>query len=714
MFARFLIFPSIVVFFLAGLPQAVHAQDFKKEVIYQIITDRFFDGDPTNNDPPQSRGMYDPTKTDWQAYWGGDLKGIEDKLPYLHAMGVTALWISPPVDNSNKPWMGPDGKPVPYYFAPYHGYGARDFTRIEEHFGDAKNDWVAFDNMVAAAHRLGMKIIVDFSPNDTNLINTGEYGAIYDNEKLLGTYANDTKHLYHHNGTLVDWNDPWQIQYCNVYGLADLDHDNPIVDAYIKKSITQFQDHGVDAFRIDAVKHIEWGWVYSLADTVHRHKPAYIFAEWFQNGLNDKFYPDAVKFSNHSAIPLIDYPLGLATRAAFAYNSSFALVQKTLDREDKDFADPNSLVTFVDNHDIPRLLSINNNTRLLDEATAFVLTARGIPVVYYGDEHYLHNDTNKGNDPYTRPWMSSFAEDTIGFKLVQNLTALRRTNDALAYGTMLPRSVAQDTYVFERKFANDIVVVAINKNQTKPSTLTDLESALPAGRYTDELGGLLQGISLNVAAGSTPGTNSIASITLPPHSVSVWQRTANARQPTVGSLAPTEGEPGATIVLTGVRFGSTPGSVTLGNANAKILSWTNTQVTVRAPATEDGTSTVRLTDSTGKASDAGTFTLHRARLIPVTFTVTNAPVSKNSAALYLTGDTVELGHDATGIKIAPGPFLCPQAPSCFLDISVPAGATVHFHYFTVDKNGTVAWQEKGAHAYTVPTKGTGKALATIR
>jgi cyclomaltodextrin glucanotransferase len=138
------------------------AQDFNREVIYQIITDRFFDGDSTNNDPPQSKGMYDPTKTNWQAYWGGDLAGIQAKLPYLHAMGVTALWISPPVDNSNKPWMGPEGKPVPYLFAPYHGYGARDFKRIDEHFGSTKNDWVAFDNLVAAAHKLGMKIIVDF------------------------------------------------------------------------------------------------------------------------------------------------------------------------------------------------------------------------------------------------------------------------------------------------------------------------------------------------------------------------------------------------------------------------------------------------------------------------------------------------------------------------------------------------------------------------
>ena len=81
----------LVFAFLLFLRATLTAQDFRKEVICQIITDRFFGGDPTNNDPPQSRGMYDATKTNWQAYWGDDLVGIQEKLPYLQAMGVTAL-----------------------------------------------------------------------------------------------------------------------------------------------------------------------------------------------------------------------------------------------------------------------------------------------------------------------------------------------------------------------------------------------------------------------------------------------------------------------------------------------------------------------------------------------------------------------------------------------------------------------------------------------
>src|SRR5437763_10060720 len=77
------------------------AQDFKKQVIYQIITDRFFNGSAGNDNPAQSSGLYDSTHTNWQLYWGGDLAGIQQKVSYLQSMGVTAIWISPPVDNLN-------------------------------------------------------------------------------------------------------------------------------------------------------------------------------------------------------------------------------------------------------------------------------------------------------------------------------------------------------------------------------------------------------------------------------------------------------------------------------------------------------------------------------------------------------------------------------------------------------------------------------------
>src|SRR5438045_2526015 len=119
----------LVLLFTAAL---CCAQDFKKQVIYQIITDRFFDGDTSNNNPPQSAGLFDATKGNPRLYWGGDLAGIQQKMSYIKGLGATAIWISPPVDNLNLNIPDAQGNPT----ATYHGYAARDFKRIEEHFGD--------------------------------------------------------------------------------------------------------------------------------------------------------------------------------------------------------------------------------------------------------------------------------------------------------------------------------------------------------------------------------------------------------------------------------------------------------------------------------------------------------------------------------------------------------------------------------------------------
>src|SRR5262249_25041457 len=148
-------------------PLCLNSADFKRDVIYQIITDRFVDGDSANNNPAQSSGLFDASKSNFQAYWGGDLAGIQQKNSYLAGKGGTAIWISPAVDNENSNiGAAPIG-------APYHGYQGHDFKRIEEHFGDASNSWTAFDNLVTAAHSNGIKVIVDFAPNHSNNNNNG-------------------------------------------------------------------------------------------------------------------------------------------------------------------------------------------------------------------------------------------------------------------------------------------------------------------------------------------------------------------------------------------------------------------------------------------------------------------------------------------------------------------------------------------------------------
>ena len=690
----------VVLLVLAGAVSL--AQDYKKQVIYQIVTDRFFDGDTTNDNPSQSSGLFDATKTNWQDYWGGDLAGIQQKISYLKGLGVTALWISPPVDNLNLNIPDSSGNST----AAYHGYQARDFKRIEEHFGSSTNSWTAFDNLVSTAHANGIKIIVDFAPNHTNNNSAGEFGSLYDNGTFLAAYNNDPNGFFHHNPNIADFNDRYQLQYYTLFSLSDLNQENASVDSYLKAALLQLQQHGVDAFRIDAVKHVTWGWEYSMVNSAFNFGPSFFFGEWFLGGTGDALYHDAYKFANNSGMSLLDFPVETAIRDVFASNNNFSELDSTLTTENGNFTWQNDLVTFIDSHDVPRFLSVNNNTNRLNEATAFLLTCRGIPVIYYGDEQFLHNDTNGGGDPFNRLAMTAFSTTTTPYKLVGQLSALRQSNPALAYGGFQQRWINSDVYIYERKFFNDVVLVAINKNDTTSYSITGLNTALPAGSYSDYLAGLLGGFGITVSAG-TGGNNPVTAFSLPAHTVAVWQATAAAAAPEVGSIGPTVGQSGTVVTIAGKGFGPTAGSVLFGTTAATIASWSDTQVTFNVPNVGAGLYSVQLKNSAGAAANTIQFKVLTAKLIPVTFTVNNASPTNVGDYIFLTGNTVELGNWGTTFDTAIGPMLDPNYPNWFLNVSVPAGQTIQFKFIKIAADGTVTWENGLNHMYTVPTSGTG-------
>jgi glycosidase len=689
----------LVLLFTASL---CCAQDFKKQVIYQIITDRFFDGDTSNNNPPQSAGLFDSTKTNWRLYWGGDLAGIQQKMSYIKGLGATAIWISPPVDNLNL--NIPDGQGQPT--ATYHGYAARDFKRIEEHFGDVNNTFSAFDNLIAAAHANGIKVIVDFAPNHSNDNSAGEFGSLFDNGTFVAAFNNDPNGVFHHNPNISDFNDRYQLQYNTLFGLSDLNQENATVDGYLKAALQQLQQHGVDAFRIDAVKHVTWGWEYSMVNSAFTFGPSFFFGEWFLGGTGDPMYHDAFKFANNSGMSLLDFPLNTAIRDVFANNSNFSELDSTLNTENANFTWQNDQVTFIDSHDVPRFLSVNNNTNRLNEATAFLLTTRGIPIIYYGDEQFLHNDTNGGGDPFNRNQMTSFSTSTTPYKLVGQLAALRQSNSALAYGGTQQRWINNDVYIYERKFFNDVVLVAINKSDTTSFSITGLNTALPPGNYSDYLAGLLGGFGISVSTG-TGGNNPVPAFTLPAHTVAVWQAPASATGPQVGSIGPTVGQSGVRVTIAGKGFGGARGNVLFGATAASIVSWSDSQVTFNVPAVAPGVYNVQLKNSGGTAANVIQFKVLTAKLVPVTFTVNNAIQTNVGDFIFLTGNTVELGNWGTTFDTAIGPMLDPNFPNWFLNVSVPAGQNIQFKFIKIAANGTVTWENGANHTFTVPTSGTG-------
>ena len=654
-------------------PLRTLAADFKREVIYQIVTDRFFDGSTANNNPSQSAGLYDSTKTNWREYWGGDLAGIQQKMSYLAGLGVTAIWISPPVDNLNTNIPDGSGNPT----ASYHGYQGRDFKKIEEHFGNTSNTWTDFDNLVTAAHANGIKVVIDFAPNHTTQDNAGEFGAFYDNGTFVGNYTSDTNGYFHHNGNISDFNDRYQLQYYALFDLSDLNQENATVDGYLKAAAQQFQQHGVDGFRIDAVKHANWGWEYSFANSIYTYGDSFLFGEWYQGNTSDPLYHDSYKFANKSGISLLDFPLNTAIRDVFASNTNFSEIDGVINQEALNFNWKEDLVTFIDNHDMARFLSVNNNNNRLHEAMAFVLTSRGIPCIYYGTEQYLHNDTGGGTDPYNRPMMVNFDTTTTAYKLTGKLSTLRHNNPAVPYGSMSERWINSDVYIYERKFFGSVALVAINKNDTTAYNISGLNTSLPAGTYSDYLTGLLGGSSINVSTG-TGGNNPVAAFSLPAHTVAVWQFTEGAASPEIGSLGPTEAQAGVKVTIGGKNFGATQGtgSVKFGTTTATITSWSDTKIVATVPSLTNGSYSVTVTANGGAVSNGIQFTALTAKLSPVTFNVNNATPTTTGDSIFLTG-------------------------------SVPSGQKILFKIINIAANGTVTWEVGTNHSYTVPTSGTG-------
>jgi glycosidase len=674
--------------------------DFSADVVYQIVTDRFHDGNTGNNNPTNSSGLYSADKSNWRYYFGGDWDGITAKIPYLAAMGITAIWISPGVFNVNVP--------VPIggsNHSGYHGFWGMDFFVPEPHFGT----WTDFDDMISTAHSNGIKVVLDFAPNHSSptIESDSSYavdGKLLNNGTEVTRYHNDSAGYFHHNGDISNWDDLYEVQYKSMVGLADLKQEASPAHTYMRDAIVTWLNRGVDGIRMDAVKLMPLGWQKTYTDHIYANRSVFLFGEWFDTS-SSPLWTDVKKFANTSGMSILNFDLNAAIRSAFMGGSMVDL-DTAVQRTDAAFTWQNQQVNFVDNHDITRFLSSHNNTARLDQAQVFVLTARGVPTVYYGDEQYLHNDTNSGNDPYNRPMMTTFDQTTRGFKIVQKLSDLRRNNAAVRFGSIGQRWLNSDVYIYERKFNSDVVLVALNKSTTTSYNITGLNTSLPAGTYGDVLTGLLDGGSITVTTGSG-GNNPVNSFTLGANDAAVWSySSANPLTPQVGNISPTVGRSGNAVAITGRGFGTTTGSVSVGGTSATVSYWSSTEVNFTVPSgAPAGKVSVTVTKSGGGTSNAIDFNKLSGPQVPVTFTVNSAPSTAWGENVFLTGNVFELGNWSTDKNVAIGRLLAPNYPNWFGMASLPASTATQYKFIIPRNSGSVTWEGGSNHTYTTPSAG---------
>ncbi len=471
---------------VARQPAAGRYQGFgPNDVIYLIMPDRFADGDPSNDDPAVSKGLWNRSKA--RFYHGGDLAGIRQRLPYLQSLGITAIWLNPIYDNNNvlNRQEKYDGEPI----TDYHGYGATDFYAVDEHFGNLAD----VRSLVDEAHRHGIKVILDMVAN-----HTGPYHPWVTNSPTpTWFHGTASKHLANEwqVWTLADPYSTPAVQRSTLDGwfidiLPDLDQDDPEVARYlIQNTLWWVAMSGMDGIRQDTWPYVPRHFWRSWMQAIRREFPALKVLGEVSDGnpaLVSFFEGGRTQFDGIDDLVdyLYDYPLFYPLRRAFGEGRSIREVASMLSH-DRLYRNPTSLVTFVDLHDVPRFRNDRGATTAgLELAYTFLLTTRGIPLLYYGDEIGLPG----GGDPDNRRdfpggWADDprnafdaggrTAEEEQVFEHVKQLLAIRAARPGLRGRKTRTLVAGEQTLVYQR----GRTVVGLNNDTTATTVRIPLTGA---------------------------------------------------------------------------------------------------------------------------------------------------------------------------------------------------------------------------------------------
>lgn len=411
--------------------QVQQSADFRQrppedEVIYFVLPDRFRNGDSANDRGGLAGDRlatgYDPT--DRGFYHGGDLKGLIEGLDYIQGLGVTALWIAPIF--ANKPVQGPPG----HESAAYHGYWITDFTRVDPHFGT--ND--DFRALVEAAHARGIKVYIDIVINHTaDVIRYREcpgftcayrsradhadpaytaYVPAGEADIKVPAWLNDSAR-YHNRGN-SDWYGESAL-YGDFAGLDDVATEDPVVvQGFIDVYGAWIDDYGIDGYRIDTAKHVNPEFWQAFVPAMMERARARGIPNFHIFGEVYSFDPAQLARHTHvDRLPaVLDFAVQRAIQDMIAGTEGPDRLEAVLAADAVYAGGPATalrLPTFNGNHDMGRIGRLILNARpdigddeLLARTTlahALLLTGRGPPVIYYGDEQGFTGD---GDDKASR------------------------------------------------------------------------------------------------------------------------------------------------------------------------------------------------------------------------------------------------------------------------------------------------------------------------
>lgn len=492
-------------------PLHVPSPDWRDQVIYFAMIDRFDDGEPGNND--QGEGEFDPR--DGSRYSGGDLRGLVRRLDYIRGLGATAVWVTPPV--AHQWWNRRAG------YGGYHGYWGEHFKRVDAHFGTLED----YRDLSRGLHGRGMYLVQDIVVN-----HVADYGGYQGGWSTADPAAHFVLHptasgrtaptqppfdlndprrgahraaaIYHWTPDIRDYTDPVQERDWQMAGLDDLNTENPRVRDALRDSYAYWiREAGVDAFRVDTAFYVPPAF---FADFLHGHgarQPGilqaaratgrdafHVFGEGFAI---DRPFEDvqARKIDGYmrdgAGAPLlpgmINFPLYGTTLDVFARGHAPAELAHRIASVMRVHAQPHLMPSFVDNHDVDRFLS-GGTVQGLKQALLMLMTLPGIPTIYYGTEQ-----------GFTQPRAAMFARgyraqgrdhfDTQAplYRYLQQAIALRRDHRVFSRGrpeVLQANAAAPGALAYRMRGEGASALVVFNTSD-RATLLDNLETGLPAG-----------------------------------------------------------------------------------------------------------------------------------------------------------------------------------------------------------------------------------------
>lgn len=507
---------------------------FAAEAVYFVLTDRFVNGDPDNDHrdqggdfPTFDRPIPGPDGESANiGYLGGDFKGIVDNAGYIRDMGFTAVWITPVVDNPDAAFSGSTPASWGSQWTDqgktgYHGYWGVNFFRIDEHL---PSPGLGFPEFTAALRGHGLKTVLDIvanhgSPSFSMPVPQPEFGKLYGRD---GELLADHQNL--HPGDLDPDNNPLHRFFrteTDIAELSNFDERRREVIDYLVDAHSYWIAQGVDALRIDTIRHVSHAFWKEFADRIRAEHPGmYMFGEAFDHEA-DNIAPHT--WPENGGISVLDFPLKAALVETFENpDSDYARVADALYLEHGPYRNPYELATFYDNHDMPR---IDASDEGFIDAHNWLFTARGIPVIYYGSEvgFMRGRAEHAGNRNY---FGQQRIDAAIGHPIRENLkriATLRAQSPALQKGLQLNVELAGHRAVFYRVIqhegVNQIALVLLNKGDTAAEFA--VRDYLQAGEWRAAFGGE----TVNVSAGGA------LTATVPAHGVEVFFLDAPVSEP---------------------------------------------------------------------------------------------------------------------------------------------------------------------------------------